>query len=252
MNQPADQPPEDATPPRTAIILCEVLELEIEHFAARANHLVRIVRMEQGLHNEPDKLRERVQAAVQRVEEETDAEVIVLGYGLCSRGTQGVRTHRCRLVIPRAHDCITLLLGDRQRYREYVAQHPGTYWYSPGWIKHHLPPGPQRYEVMAREYREKFGQDNAEFLLETEAQWHANYDRATYVDVTGIGSTPEDIELTRECAQWLGWRFDRQSGDADLLKHLVFGPWDAERFLTVQPGETIRLTGDDRVIDVAR
>ncbi|MFO7901181.1 MAG: DUF1638 domain-containing protein [Planctomycetota bacterium] len=252
MNSSAHQPADDATPPRTAIILCAVLELEIEHFAARAEHIARIVRLEQGLHNEPDRLRERVQAAVDRVEAETDAEVIVLGYGLCSRGTQGVLTRRCRLVIPRAHDCITLLLGDRQRYREYVAQYPGTYWYSPGWIKHHLPPGPQRYEAMSREYREKYGEDNAEFLLETEAQWHANYDRATYVDVTGIGATQEDIEWTRECARWLGWRFDRQSGDADLLKHLVFGPWDAERFLTVQPGETIRLTGDDRVIDVAR
>lgn len=251
MNQPAQQPAEPARP-RTAIILCEVLEREIEHFAADADHIAAIIRLEQGLHNEPDKLRERVQAAVDRLETETDATAIVLGYGLCSRGTQGVRTRRCPLVIPRAHDCITLLLGDRNRYKEYVAKHPGTYWYSPGWIKHHLPPGPQRYEVMAAEYREKFGEDNAEFLIQTEAQWHANYERATYVDVEGIGGTEEDVRLTQQCADWLGWRFDQQSGDANLLRDLVFGPWDTDRFLTVQPGETIRLTGDDRVIDVGR
>ena len=147
--------PSHAAVPRTAIVLCQVLELEIAHFAANADHIVRIVPMEQGLHNEPNKLRQRVQSALDEIENETDAETIVLGYGICSRGTQGVRTDRCQLVIPRAHDCITLLLGDRKRYAEYVTRHPGTYWYSPGWIKHHLPPGPHRYDVMSREYRNK-------------------------------------------------------------------------------------------------
>ena len=236
--------------PETAIILCQVLELEIEHFAAGADHIVRIVRLEQGLHNEPNKLRQSVQAAVDDIEQDTDAEAIVLGYGLCSRGTEGVRTRRCQLVIPRAHDCITLLLGDKQRYSEYVAQHPGTYWYSPGWIKHHLPPGPQRHEAMYREYCEKYGEDNAKFLIETEQQWHANYDRATYVDVDGIGASKEDVEFTQQCARWLGWKFDQQNGDPGLLKQLVLGPWDLEHFVIVPPGQTIGLTGDERVIDV--
>ncbi len=239
-------------PPSTAIILCQVLEMEIEHFAQGADHIVRIVRLEQGLHNEPNKLRAQVQQAVTRIEQETSAEAIVLGYGLCSRGTEGVFTTRCRLVIPRAHDCITLLLGDRQRYSDYVAQHPGTYWYSPGWIKHHLPPGPTRHEAMYREYCEKYGEDNAQFLIETEKQWHANYDRATYVDVNGIGATNEDLEFTRQCADWLGWNFDRQCGDPDLIRTLVWGPWDAERFVIVAPGQTIRLTGDQRVIETVK
>ncbi len=235
--------------PKTAIILCQVLELEIEHFASGAEHIVRIICLEQGLHNEPNKLREQVQAAVEQIEEETEAEMIVLGYGLCSRGTEGVRTRRCRLVVPRAHDCITLLLGDKQRYSEYVAKHPGTYWYSPGWIKHHLPPGPQRHEAMYREYCEKYGEDNAQFLMDTEKQWHANYDRATYVDVNGIGATREDVQYTQECARWLGWNFDQQDGDPQLLQELVLGPWATERFVIVEPGETIRLTGDESVIE---
>lgn len=251
MNQSANLSAcEDVIAPRTAIILCQVLELEIEHFAAGADHIVRIVRLEQGLHNEPNKLRQSVQAAVDDIEQDTDAEAIVLGYGLCSRGTEGVRTRRCQLVIPRAHDCITLLLGDKQRYSDYVAQHPGTYWYSPGWIKHHLPPGPQRHEAMYREYCEKYGEDNAKFLIETEQQWHANYDRATYIDVDGIGASKEDVEFTQQCARWLGWKFDQQIGDPGLLKQLVLGPWDLEHFVVVPPGQTIGLTGDDRVIDV--
>jgi hypothetical protein len=102
---------------------------------------------------------------------------------------------------------------------------------------------------MYREYCEKYGQDNAQFLMDTEKQWHANYDRATYVDVGGIGSCPEDLAFTQECAQWLGWTFDRQHGDPALIRQLVLGPWHDDNFVVAQPGQVIRLTGDDRVIE---
>lgn len=236
--------------PATAIILCRVLQLEIEYFVARSSHVVHLEHLEQGLHNEPRKLHQRVQAAIDQIEVQFDVENIVLGYGLCSRGIEALRTQRCRLIVPRAHDCITLLLGDKSRYQQYVAEHPGTYWYSPGWIQHHLPPGPQRHETMYREYCEKYGVDNAEFLMETETQWHDNYNRATYVDV-GIGASEKDVQFTRDCARWLGWDFDQQQGDPELIRELVEGPWDGARFLTVPPGKTVRMTGDDRVIEVS-
>lgn len=236
--------------PKTAIILCQVLEMEIEHFAAGASHVVHVEKMQQGLHNEPPKLRQQVQESIDRIEQQTPAEAIVLGYGLCSRGTEKLCCQRCQLVVPRAHDCITLLLGDKRRYAQYVAEHPGTYWYSPGWNKYHMPPGPARAEAMFREYCEKYGEDNARFLIETEQQWHNNYNRATYVDVDGIGRTDAAIEFSRQCADWLGWEFDQQCGDAGLIRELVWGPWDAERFLIVPPGKTLRMVSDERVIDL--
>ena len=244
MNQP-----DPTSRPLTAVILCRVLELEIEHFAADCPRVIHIEKLEQGLHNEPAKLQVQVQQAIDRIERETAAEVIVLGYGLCSRGTERLRCRHCRLIVPRAHDCITLLLGDKERYAEYVAKHPGTYWYSPGWIKHHLPPGPDRQEQIFRKYCEQFGEDNARYLMDVEQQWHSNYDRAAYVDVGGIGASPGDVEFTRRCADWLGWHFDQQAGDPDLLRELVQGPWDARRFVVVPPGQTVRMTGDDRVIE---
>ena len=69
----------DASVPKTAIVLCAVLELEIDHFAAGADHIDRTVMLEQGLHNEPNKLRQQVQAAIDEIERDTEAEVIVLG-----------------------------------------------------------------------------------------------------------------------------------------------------------------------------
>ena len=73
-------------PSKTAVIACAVLEIEITHFACGLSHIIRVDMLEQGLHDDPPKLREKLQAAVNGVEAETDAEAIVLGYGLCSRG----------------------------------------------------------------------------------------------------------------------------------------------------------------------
>ena len=78
-------------------------------------------------------MRERVQAAVDQSGGET-YDAILLAYGLCNYGVRGLHAE-VPLVLPRAHDCITLLLGSRQRYAEYFAVNPGTFYQSPGWIE---------------------------------------------------------------------------------------------------------------------
>jgi len=248
---PSPDPPDSPESVAVAVITCAVLEDEVNHFVQHCPNVCHVEMLAQGLHNEPKRLRVKLQQAIDHVEATvTQAQAIVLGYGLCSRGTEGVYTSRCRLVMPRAHDCITLLLGDRGRYADYVRENPGTYWYSPGWNKHHLPPGKQRYEKLHREYTEKFGADNAEYLMESEQHWFSTYERATYVDLT-IGVTDADLKYTRQCADWLKWNFDHQHGDPDLLKSLLSGPWDDERFLVLEPGQSFTIAANadaDRII----
>jgi hypothetical protein len=59
------------------------------------------------------------------------------------------------MIIPKAHDCITLFLGSKERYRTYFDAHPGTYWYTPGWVECSVQPGKGRYELLRKEYVEK-------------------------------------------------------------------------------------------------
>jgi hypothetical protein len=242
------EPPSPSPPARIAVITCAVLEAEVRHVAAELPQVVHIEVLEQGLHNEPPKLRRQLQEAVDRVEALQDIQAIVLGYGLCSRGTESVSCRRALLVLPRAHDCITVLLGEKQRYADYVEKCPGTYWYSHGWNRHHLPPGPQRYEKLRQQYIEKFGPEDADFLMEQEQNWFATYQRATYVDL-GIGTKPADLEYTRQCAQWLGWSYDYQRGDIGLLRDLLAGRWDEDRFLVLRPGQSLRMTADQRIVE---
>lgn len=236
------------TKPRTAIITCRVLEIEIEHFAQGLPHIVGIAKLPQGLHNDPPRLKRELQAVIEEVESGLQPEAIVLGYGLCSRGTEGVSAQNAKLVIPRAHDCITLLLGSKERYAEYVKKTPGTYWYSPGWNKHHVAPGERRYLTLLKQYQEQFGEDNAQFLMEVEQHWFHSYDRATFVDL-GVSDVEADLRYTRECADWLKWSFDHQKGDPALVKDLLNCNWDSERFLVLEPRQTLRLTADARIME---
>ena len=73
------------------------------------------------------------------------------------------------------------------------------------------------------------------------------YSRATYVDL-GVSNEPADEAYTKSCADWLGWGFDSKKGDPTLLKDLLSGRWDDERFLLVGPGQTFKASADEGVI----
>lgn len=230
-----------------SVIACNVLEEEVRSLSADLPHLRELVFMPQGLHNEPVRLQSELQAAIDRAEANPEVDAIALVYGLCSRGVENLRHARCPLVIARAHDCVTLFLGSKDRYAQYLKDHPGTYWYSPGWIKSATPPGPDRTAKLRRDYTERFGADDVDYLMEMEDHWIANYNRAAYVGL-GVGETQQDMDYTKRCAACLGWNYDQVQGDPSLLRALLAGEWDARRFLVVPPGHVIRLTADDDII----
>ncbi len=231
---------------RYHLIACQVLWRELCYHAALARNFYTFDFLEQGLHNTPELLRDRLQAAVDEWDEPA-CDAVLLGYGLCSNGLAGIRAGRHRLVIPRAHDCITFFLGSKERYREYFDSHPGTYWYTPGWIECSVQPGKERYDLLMRQYVEKYGEDNARYLMEMEQGWLREYNNAAYVDL-GFGNNDRHKEYTRECAAWLGWKSDELTGDARLVIDFLNGPWDPERFLVVEPGQVIAASHDAYVI----
>jgi hypothetical protein len=230
---------------RYRIVGCQVLWRELCHYAAASRHVFDFVFLPQGLHNTPDILRREVQTAIDATPPGYDA--ILIGYGLCSNGVQGIVARDIPLVIVKGHDCITFLLGSKERYREYFDQHPGTYWYSPGWMDTSLMPGKERYERILRTYVEKYGEDNAEYLMEMEQGWFKAYSNAAYVDL-GTYDTEHYKTKTREAAEWLGWRYDELKGDSTLIERFVDGQWDDADFLVVRPGQTIEPSHDDRIL----
>lgn len=108
------------------LIACEVLFREICYCAAGCSNIVDITFMEKGLHDVgAKKMSEKLQAEIDRVDAEK-YDAILLCYGLCNNGISGLRSP-LPLVIPRAHDCITLLMGSKEKYRAYFDKNPGYF-----------------------------------------------------------------------------------------------------------------------------
>ena len=237
------------------VIACDVFFREVCHHAVDCKNILDVTFIPFGLHNTPSELRKRLQAEIDAAQGGPH-EAIALAYGLCSGGTAEITARDKPIVLPRAHDCITLFLGSRARYDEEFASHPGTYYYTPGWIERadgEVNQG-QVVELKERdrqlrfeEYKEKYGEDNAAFLIEQESHWLDSYNRAAFIN-TGLGIVDQYREFTDSVALSHGWASEEIAGDTSLIKRLLDGPWDEDAFLVVPPGRTVAQSVDEAVV----
>jgi hypothetical protein len=223
---------------------------------ARSTNQVDIEFLPKGLH---DIGQEKMSARLHEVLGQGDDqpyEAVLLGYGLCSNGLVGLAAGNVPLVVPRAHDCITLFLGNKQRYVEYFHSHPGAYFKTSGWIERaqdivqYGPDSIQKRDGLVQSYDElvaKYGEDNARYLWEQLCDLTRNYSRLTYIEM-GIEPDGRFEEETRRQAAQRGWEFEKLQGDLSLIQALVDGPWEDERFLVVPPGHRVAASFDGEII----
>jgi hypothetical protein len=235
-----------------------VLARAIYWSAAQSPHIVDVQLLERGLHNTPTVLRAQLQAQIEAAASDS-YDAVVLAYGLCGQATAGLVAKGAPLVIPRAHDCITLFLGSRERYNEQFQNQPGTYWYTQDYIERRpdstsslaLGSGSDTdLQAVYEEYVLKYGRDNADYLMEVMGAWQKHYQRAVFIDLgIGDGSTVE-AQAQAEAAR-RGWAYERMAGDLVLIRRLIRGEWgegEGGDFLILQPGQAVRMTYDDNVI----
>ena len=230
---------------RIVVICCGVLEWRFRSAAERSPNEVHIARLPAGLHADPTRLRSDLQAAIDLAEGEHHPDAIVLGYGVCGRGVVRVAAREAPLAIVRAEDCIAILLGSQQRYREEFLRYPGTFYFSHGWV-HSRGQGAfnternrSLYKADEKDLAARFGVEEAAFIRRFRESWKGNYERAAYV---GFADDP-DAEALRErtaaFASDLGWVYEELKGDDALFQALVDGRWDHPAILVVSPGEII-------------
>ncbi|MDP7236557.1 MAG: DUF1638 domain-containing protein [Candidatus Latescibacteria bacterium] len=242
---------------RLYIISCEVFCREFRAFAASSKHLIDMTFQPFGLHDTPDMLREQTQQAIDNVPVGA-YDYILIGYGLCSRGTADLVARETPLVMVRAHDCITFFLGSKERYMTQFTENPGTYYYSSGWIErkegtaeqgHLTSVKTEQKKKRFQEYVEKYGEDNAHYLIEMESQWLNNYSRAAFIDLD-IGDKQAYRTFVQGQASEREWDYEEISGETSLIDGFIDGQWDTDRFVIVQPGQRVAETHDEQIITV--
>jgi hypothetical protein len=243
---------------RLKAIFCQVLTREMNSAISRSTHAVEVEILPMGLHDLGATMRPHLQERINAADAD-GYDAILLGYALCGRGTEGLRAGRTQLVLPRAHDCIGLLMGDRHRYQAYFDAHPGTYFRSPGWVEFAsqdqvLQPAytTTKNKIGERRSREEliaqYGEENGNYLLEQFRAYRNNYSGLTYIS-TGVESEDAFRTQARTEAEKEGWRFEEVKGSLALLERLVNGEWDAAEFLVVPPGATVKGSLGESIVE---
>lgn len=243
---------------RLKLISCEILYREICAAVARSVNHVDVEFLPKGLHDlGSERMLARLQAALDEVDE-TRYEAVLFAYALCGNGLAGLRSRSLPLVVPRAHDCITLFLGSKERYLDYFQNNPGVYFKTTGWIERGRelgqlgPDSSRRKTGVGLTYEElaaKYGEENARYLYEQLGGYTKNYAKITFIE---MGVEPDDrfLRQAREDAAERGMQFEKIQGDMSLIQRLVDGAWDDNDFLVAPPGCLLVARYDESIMAV--
>lgn len=248
---------------RFRLIACEILLREMCLAAAVSPNIIDLHFLTQGLHDlESGSMAEHIQAAI----DATPAgrySAILLGFALCNNGLVGVRARSTPLILPRAHDCITLFMGSREAYQKHFDENKGTFYLTTGWAERdqdNLESTIDRDDNVLRkmglhmtyeEYVAQYGEEYAKMIMGTLTGLE-HYQKFCHI---AMGISPEaearTVEAGQQEAQKRGWGYETLPGKMDLIMELTSGHWDERKFLVVRPGEVIHQAYDGRIVQAA-
>jgi hypothetical protein len=238
------------------LVACSVFSRELFAILAASQRIVDLEFLEVALHEHSDNLRAQLQAAIDKVEGKGYA-AILLAYGLCGNALAGVRAGSVPLVLPRAHDCCTVLLGSGKSFINEFGDSLSAPWSSCGYMErgsdYMRTSETGRSNGFGLEYADmvaQYGEDNARYLWET---LHPEHDEPVYRFIELPSSAHLGrADIIRQRAMDEGKDFRLIQGDERMLRALVDGPWDPADFLVVQPGQTIKAVYDfEQVVTAA-
>ena len=225
------------------IIACKVFQDLLERFLP-PDVADQLSFLEYGLHRFPGILTKTVQEQIEGIQEPSR---ILLGYGLCGNGLEGVRAGRHTLFIPRADDCIAILLGSYEDYLREFSENPGTYYLTKGWLESGSDPLKEYHEAV-----EKYGAEDGAWVMD---QQYQHYKRLVF-----IAHTREDMETYRSralevaefCKRW-GMKYEEVRGSEGYIRDLVKAvntlTESDKQFLVIPPGGSIEQSQFLRIHD---
>jgi hypothetical protein len=99
---------------------------------------------------------------------------------------------------------------------------------------------------MREELSKKFDAEEVDYLIETERALWETHAHAVYLEL-GTTDAAAEAEYARRCAEGLGWAFEHISGDPALLRDLLWGRWDEERFQIIEPGNCLLHSVNEKI-----
>jgi hypothetical protein len=202
------------------VLACEIAKRELQFAADRSKNDVELEFLPQGYHDDPASGGEKIQKHINAVPA-NKYDAIVLGYGLCGKILAGIACTHTPLVIPRAHDCITFFLGSKERYQKCFSGQPGTYYFTAGWLECAARQGAKgmswggaaspansasNLRANYNHWVEKFGEEQAKYLLEEISRWAETYSNGCLIDFEFLRTRHLPAKVRQICTQ-KGWTY---------------------------------------------
>ena len=180
-------------------------------------------------HGKPDRLHVRLQEII---DQSQDYDLIITTYSRCSNVVVGLLSQRVPLLLPRTHDCISLLLGSNERQLKLLKENPGTYYFSRGWLDHGRTPYAEYLE-----YVDRYGREKAADLIK---MLYGSYNKAVLIVTPGTRDIESYREKVREIADFFRWDVGEEVGDLHLLTVVLHG-YTEQDTVYVEPGQRITI-----------
>lgn len=210
---------------KTVIVACRTIAAEL-NLAIRETGCGYPVRwIDAGLHRSTEALRGRLQEELNRIGDAADR--VLLAFGFCGNAVQNLTSPGFELILPRADDCITLLLDPGTHEKEM-----GTFYLTQGWLENEI--------SLWNEYRQtvkRYGRPKADRVYRIML---SGYRKLGLID-TRAYPLAELLDQSREIAGVFGLNQQVVPGTVGYLRQLLTGPWDYERFIVIAPGESVSL-----------
>ncbi|MCK5850693.1 MAG: DUF1638 domain-containing protein [Kiritimatiellae bacterium] len=228
------------------VIACEVFTREACHCAAHSPHVIDLEFTPKDAHNNPDTLRNLLQERINDADNSNRSyNAIVLCMGICGNATIDLTSAESSIIIPRAHDCCTIFLGSKERFKKIFGEKPSTPFSSVGYAEHdgnylHDPyafsdsMGQNRtYDDYVKEY----GEENAKYIQET-LHREIQGNEVIFIEIPEFSdnSYAEECRIQTEAA---GKQFTKTIGSMELIRKLLHGEWNEQDILTVPKGKVI-------------
>jgi N-methylhydantoinase A/oxoprolinase/acetone carboxylase beta subunit len=228
------------------VIACAVLAIDMKHCAKKLGLDIEYKFLEARLHNNPTMLKKKLQIAIDEISVTGLCNRIIIGYGICGKGTIGVQSHQVPMVIPKVHDCISLFLGGDEEYQQQFKKYPGTYYLSAGWCDEKTEPMSQRNQwayfgeqkLYFNDLVKKHGKKAAQHTFNFLNSWQKNYQRAAFIE-TGIKNSSQYEKFAREMAREYNWKYHKINGSQSLIEKMITAEKSTADILFVPPGHVI-------------
>ena len=94
----------------------------------------------------------------------------------------------------------------------------------------------------------KYGEENADYLMEMEQGWFKSYNRAFFINWEELGNSEYYRAYSKKCADYLKWKYEESKGSVLLMEKLLSGIFDEDEVLIVPPGMSIAASFDVEII----